>query len=159
MYYMISRPTESMTFTEFTITNPIICTDLKFFYEASSLPSGSFIPSFMTFTRSTRTFTVYTTNAADVSSYQISVKAYANDRVFVAAQFMVYIVPFDAACSALTSTTLGGRNQFYRIGSGTKTFTFYPTILSNPLCYDKMTYIAYQAGTQDFALPNYVILT
>ena len=90
----------------------------------------------MTFNRDTRTFTVNTGSVGDINTYEISVKGYANDREFGEAIFKVYVVASDPPCATLTSTTLSGRNQNYRIGSGMKSFTFFPTLLSNSACYD-----------------------
>jgi hypothetical protein len=78
---MVSTATVTMTFTDFTITNVGGCLDLVMYYEASMTATGGQIPSFITFTRLTKTFTVYTISAADVGVYDITVTGYANDRV------------------------------------------------------------------------------
>lgn len=69
---MINEVAVTMTFTDFTITNSPSCTDISFYYEAFAYTAPSTysaLPSFITFDRLTKTFTVQSTNAADIGTH------------------------------------------------------------------------------------------
>jgi hypothetical protein len=103
---MVNTATTTMTFTDFTISNTApVCADLTWFYEAYITTTYAKLPSFITFTRTTRTFSVYTTVAANAGIYSITVVGHAPDRARVESTFVLTVVAYDAACGPTCSMT------------------------------------------------------